>query len=94
MSIIKRQYKNELQEVAGAISGYGHDESGARDDGYYECLTIADRINYIKELADVLYDIYLSDIETNQILDFLDFDHDGTNDWYYAFEMLKERKEE
>jgi hypothetical protein len=81
--------KNNLKKIASLISGYGLEETSAKDDGYYECETHQEKKAYVLMIGNVAEDVMpVSSAEAEKIIEFLDLDADCENDWFYAYESL------
>lgn len=83
----KMEYNN-LQNIAWNISGYSiHDhETGAQDDGYYDCGTLEEKLDYIITFSQNVDGINAVTMEEAKILvSFLDKESAFSNDHFYDF---------
>lgn len=81
---------NNLQKIASAISGYEHQGgfASAKDHGYYDLKTEAEKIAYICTLSNVLESVEpVSCVEAIDIYHFLELPQ-NENDRWHAFENL------
>ncbi len=86
-----RQYKNDLQEVASGISGYGpYDNTGAKDDFYYDlsALDIEAQIEHVVFYGIGVYGIILNREEALKVIGFLNRQFTNSNDTFWAFDEL------
>lgn len=78
---------NNTQRLVSDISGYcGLGESGARDDGYYECKTAQEKMDYLQQCVDSMEGYNKCDL--NAVMHFLDREFVTNNHKYYEFKML------
>jgi hypothetical protein len=84
------KYTNNLQKIASDISGYGIEQSGAKQDFYYdECTDFESQIHYIQSYACVGEETKpITRLEAEKIRSFLNADYCCENDWYHHFMFL------
>lgn len=84
---------NHLQRLVSDISGYTPTETGARNDGYYECKSTHERWGFLLEYACIVYknaDAFtLADLVTAE--HWLDIEHVFSEDErFHSFNRLGE----
>lgn len=89
MEISRNNKYSDMQEVASGISGYGHDEYGAKCDAYYDLESKEEKLKIIIDYAMNVYAIKLSEEQVEKIFVFLEGDFEGEAGLFYAFEELK-----
>ncbi len=80
---------NNTQRLVSDISGYcGLEESGARDDGFYNQKSKFDKLNYLTEYLQNVADYDLNSLQIAAAEEFLSMDFDGQNTMFREFQNL------
>jgi hypothetical protein len=82
---------NNKQLLASEICGYSYKETdwGARADGYYDCKTKEEKLEFLRDYTRYAPDICCTEEETGAVYEFLETDFSGSsNAMHHAFDSL------
>lgn len=85
---------NDVQEVIHSITGYSayEDCGSAKDEGYYECKGLVEKLAFIMQYNDYVDGIKLTLKDCYIIYDFINTDHANSSDRYHEFTALNSKK--
>lgn len=82
---------NNLQKIVSDISGYTHvsEALGARNDYYYECETISEKLDFLVDFSKHADGVSLISLEeAARAVSWLDADWNGSDNAHHEFQAL------